>query len=131
MTYLYVAIFGACGAAMRYWISSSLEQGMFPYHTLLVNIVGCFLLAMAVQYLTTLPKLSRNLINGLGTGFVGSFTTFSTFSVEVSQLIMKGAWFYAGSYIFVSVMGGLLSAGLGFYVSSRLIQRKENRENVD
>lgn len=131
MYYFYVAIFGAFGAVTRYGISISLDPGVFPYNTLLVNVTGCFLLAMVVKYLAALPKISKNLVNGIGTGFIGSFTTFSAFSVEVSRLVMQGNGLFACGYIAASVVGGFLSAGLGFYVSSRLLRRKELRENGD
>ncbi|MEL7656390.1 MAG: CrcB family protein, partial [Bacillota bacterium] len=65
----------------------------------------------------------------LGTGFLGSFTTFSTFSVEVSGLIHQEAYFFAASYVIASVAGGFLSAGLGFYFSSLLLQRRELNDN--
>lgn len=131
MYYLYVAIFGAFGAVTRYWISSALKPEVFPYNTLLINIVGCFFLSMVVKYLAASPRLSKNLINGLGTGFIGSFTTFSTFSVEVSRLMLQEAYFFAACYVIASVAGGFISAGLGFYLSSRLLQRRELRDNGD
>ena len=77
MYYLYVAIFGAIGAAARYWISITLEAGLFPYNTLLINIIGCFLLAIIFRYLATFSVISKTLITGLGTGLIGSFTTFN------------------------------------------------------
>lgn len=129
MYYLYIAIFGAFGAVTRYWISSAFHPAQFPYHTLLINLIGCFFLAVAVKYLTTHPKLSRNLVNGIGIGFIGSFTTFSAFSAEVSQMIARGDDFPAACYIFASMIGGFLSAALGFYVSSCMIRRRERREN--
>ena len=131
MYYLYVALFGAFGAVTRYWISSNLSAELFPYNTLLINITGCFLLAVTVKYLTTLPNISKNLVIGIGTGFIGSFTTFSTFSTEVFLMITRGDSFLAACYIFASIMGGFLSAALGFYVSSRMIRRKEIKENGD
>ena len=129
MYYLYVAIFGGLGATARYWISITRESGTFPYYTLLINVTGCFLLAVIIKYLATLPKLSNSLVNGLGTGLIGSFTTFSTFSVQTSNLILNGYYFTAGFYILTSLIGGFLSAGLGLYVSSKLLTRRELREN--
>jgi CrcB protein len=131
MYYLYVAIFGAFGAAARYWISSALSPEVFPYNTLIINIAGCFFLAVTVKYLTTLPNLSKNFVNGLGTGFIGSFTTFSTFSAEVVQMIVRGDAFPAACYVFASIVGGFLSAAFGFFISSRMIRRKELAENGD
>lgn len=129
MYYLYVAFFGALGATARYWISITLESGAFPYNTLLINVTGCFLLAVIIKYLATLPKLSNALVNGLGTGLIGSFTTFSTLSVQTSNLILNGYYYTAGFYILTSLIGGFLSAGLGLYVSSKLLARRELREN--
>ncbi len=129
MYYLYIAIFGAFGAVTRYWISSALSPAEFPYYTLLINLIGCFLLAVALKYLTAHPKFSRDLAIGIGTGFIGSFTTFSAFSAEVSFMISRGDVFSAACYIFASIIGGFLSAALGFYVSSRMIRRRERREN--
>ncbi|MDD3169137.1 MAG: CrcB family protein [Eubacteriales bacterium] len=129
MYYFYIAIFGAFGAVTRYWISSTIHSGQFPYNTLLINLIGCFFLAVVMRYLTTLPKLSRNLVNGIGTGFIGSFTTFSAFSAEVCLMIARGDFFPAACYSFTSMFGGFLSAMFGFYVSSRLTRRRERSEN--
>lgn len=125
MYYLYVAIFGAIGAAARYWISITLEAGLFPYNTLLINMIGCFLLAIIFRYLATLSMISKTLITGLGTGLIGSFTTFSTFSIQTADLILGGKYMIAGLYIITSLVGGFLSAGLGVYISNKLIARRE------
>jgi len=62
MHYFYVAIFGALGAAARYWISSTLVVGLFPYNTLVINIIGCFLLAIIFRYLATFSMITNTLI---------------------------------------------------------------------
>lgn len=131
MYYFYIAVFGAFGAVTRYGVSCAIGSEVFPYHTLLVNILGCFFLAVAVKYLSALPKLSRNFVTGIGTGFLGSFTTFSTFSAEVCLMIERGDGLAAACYVFASIMGGFLSAALGFYVSGELIRRKELEESGD
>lgn len=129
MYYFYVALFGALGAAARYGASNIPGADSFPFNTLFINIAGCFFLAFTVKYLTTLPNLSKNLVNGIGTGFIGSFTTFSTFSAEVAQMILRGDYFPASCYVFASIFGGFLSAQLGFYLSDRIILRKGLNEN--
>lgn len=129
MYYIYIAIFGAFGAVTRYLISSSVISDSFPFNTLLINIAGCFFLALTVKYLAALPGLPKNLVNGIGTGFIGSFTTFSTFSAETVRMITDGNGLLAALYVFASIMGGLLSAGLGFYAGRHLLQRKERTEN--
>lgn len=125
MYYLYVALFGALGAASRYWISDMLDAGLFPYNILIINIIGSFLLAVIFRYLASFSMISNSLITGLGTGFIGSFTTFSSFSVETANLILDKHYMIAGLYIVLSFVGGFLAAGLGVYVSNRLIVRKE------
>ena len=129
MYYLYVAIFGAIGAAARYWISITLEAGLFPYNTLLINIIGCFLMALILRYLASFSMISNTLITGLGTGLIGSFTTFSAFSVQNAGLILDGHYVTAGLYILSSLMGGFLSAGLGVYVSNKLIAEREKAQD--
>lgn len=129
MYYLYVAIFGAIGAAARYWISVTLEAGLFPYSTLLINIIGCFLLAVILRYLASFSMISNTLITGLGTGLIGSFTTFSAFSVQNADLILDGHYITAGLYILSSLIGGFLSAGLGVYVSNKLIAEREKAQD--
>jgi CrcB protein len=125
MFYFYVALFGGIGALARYWISITLEVGNFAYNTLLINVFGCFFLAITIKYLATLPKFSKAFINGLGTGLIGSFTTFSTFSVQTANLILNGKYLIAMFYVLSSIVGGFLSAALGVYVSNRLIARRE------
>lgn len=129
MYYLYVAIFGAIGAAARYWISVTLEAGLFPYSTLLINIIGCFLLAVILRYLASFSMISNTLVTGLGTGLIGSFTTFSAFSVQNADLILDGHYITAGLYILSSLIGGFLSAGLGVYVSNKLIAEREKAQD--
>lgn len=98
MYYLYVAIFGALGAAARYWISNTLDAGLFPYNTLMINIIGCFLLAIIFRYLASFSMITSTLITGLGTGFIGSFTTFSAFSMETANLF--GQILYHSCFIY-------------------------------
>lgn len=129
MYYLYVAIFGAIGAAARYWVSVTLEAGLFPYNTLLINIIGCFLLAVILRYLASFSMISNTLVTGLGTGLIGSFTTFSAFSVQNADLILDGHYITAGLYILSSLIGGFLSAGLGVYVSNKLIAEREKAQD--
>jgi Integral membrane protein possibly involved in chromosome condensation len=129
MYYIYVAIFGAFGAAARYWISITFAAGLFPYNTLFINILGCFLLSVIFRYLATFSMISNTLITGIGTGFIGSFTTFSALSVQTAQLISAKNYVYAGSYVLASLAGGFLAAGFGVYVSNKLIARREQRQN--
>ena len=94
MTYLLIAVFGAAGAVSRYaldgWISE-LSHGQFPWGTLAVNIVGAFTLGLLVALTTErlLPHPSWRV--ALGIGYLGSFTTFSTYAYESVKLAEDGA----------------------------------------
>jgi len=72
--------------------------------------------------------ITNTLITGLGTGFIGSFTTFSAFSVETANLILDKNYIIAGSYTTASLVGGFLSAGLGVFISNKLIARRELKQ---
>ena len=92
---LLIAVFGATGAIARYatsgWAQRLCGDG-FPYGTLIVNVLGCFLLGI-VQHLATqstaFPELWRN---ALAIGFLGAFTTFSTFGYETVKHLEAGNW---------------------------------------
>ncbi len=113
---LSVMLGGALGALSRYLIglslqNSSLITAKLSYATFVVNIVGSFLLAFIVFGLgdNWRPELKL----GITTGFLGSFTTFSTFEVETLQLIDNGNVVAALSYVVLSVVVGFLAALLG------------------
>jgi len=108
---LAVGIGGALGAISRYltmiWVSKLLGMG-FPFGTLVVNMLGSLLMGMVVEAMAlkfSAPMEVRALI---AVGFLGSFTTFSTFSLDVVGLVNNGHYQHAGLYILGSV---LLSIG--------------------
>lgn len=112
-----IAIGGAIGAVSRYFVSIwvPVSQG-FPYATLLTNLVGCFLLAFLTQYLFAKTKQNPIVQLSVGTGIIGSFTTFSTFSVETIVLVEQGLMLAALVYVTLSVVLGTCLAFAGFYV---------------
>ena len=124
MKYLYVAAFGALGAASRYLTGIAagavIGSSVFPYGTLAVNLLGSFLLAFTGTYLLTRPYLSDELVRCFGTGFIGAFTTFSAFSVETVQLLMVKEYLAAGSYIMLSMIGGISAAALGIFIGNKM-----------
>ena len=112
-----VGIGGFFGAMTRYGLSQLIPQeNDFPYITLCVNGIGCFCLAWLF---TKFPKRTP-VILAFGTGYLGAFTTFSTFTVDALLLFEQGKWLIAGSYIASNVGGGLLCAVLGIYFARRL-----------
>ncbi|MCL9662016.1 fluoride efflux transporter CrcB [Paenibacillus hunanensis] len=130
MLYVLVALAGVIGAVCRYLIGMLIPSHGFPLATLVLNLTGCFLLAIVMRYLARLPRVSSNMVTVIGTGFVGSYTTFSTFSLESIQLIEHQMYITALLYIGASLIGGLLFTWLGFVCSERLLARKEARTNA-
>lgn len=123
MYFLYVGIFGALGGMCRYAFNLWLSGGSFPYATLAVNLIGCFLLAFLMQFLAEKSRISLVILNGIGTGFIGAFTTFSAFSVDTIQLLQKGQFLLAMSYVLASLIGGLLMVKFGRMLSDTLLKR--------
>lgn len=118
MTYLLVGIAGSLGAILRYLIGISLFiNSIFPFATLTINLLGSFILAWLTSNLFKKISLSPSLITAIGTGFVGSFTTFSTLSIETVTLFNNGKIVLGCLYVFVSIVGGLIMSRLGFKAS--------------
>jgi fluoride exporter len=110
VTYALVAIFGAAGAVSRYaldgWVSD-LTHGQFPWGTFVVNLLGAFALGIVVALTTERLILSSDWRVALGIGYLGAFTTFSTYAYETVKLAEDGA---VGLALFNSV--GMLALGL-------------------
>ncbi|MFO7894713.1 MAG: fluoride efflux transporter CrcB [Longimicrobiales bacterium] len=115
MKLLLIAAAGALGAVARYGLSGWVQgrATFFPWGTLVVNVLGSFLLGLAFRYLeaTTLPAEWRQAVT---VGFLGAFTTFSTFSYEAVAMIQDGDWHQAGWYVLASVALGLAAVVAGF-----------------
>lgn len=99
-----VAIGGFFGAIARFWISNGLNKISFPFGTLLVNVLGAFLLGLLIG--SGADENSRLLF---GTGFLGAFTTFSTWLFEVKEMDVKKAVFY----MMATCAAGFLGAWIG------------------
>ena len=127
MNYLIIALGGALGAMARYWVYNALpdwKDSGFPYGTFAVNVVGSLLLGlvfvMLVERSVFAPGMSEQLRGLMGVGFLGAFTTFSTFSLDALSLLQSGAFGMALVYILGSVLICLLAAWFGL-VLGRLV----------
>jgi len=100
---------GAIGALARYYVASLVEIEGFPLGTLTVNVVGSFVLG-----LVTFAGLGSDLLLFVGTGACGSFTTFSSFSVDTVRLWETGERLQAGVNAAVNLLGALLAIGLAY-----------------
>lgn len=113
---LFVAVGGGAGSVTRYLASLWAAERFgadFPYGTLLVNVVGCYIIGFFMILATEkylLPTHWRLLI---ASGFLGGLTTFSSFSYETLKLAQEGAWSAAVINLAANLITGLLATGLG------------------
>jgi len=116
VTALCIALAGSAGALARYGIGSAVGTRSFPWATLGINLVGSFLLGLLLK--TGADRhWSPELTKGLGVGFLGAFTTFSTFSVETQTMLREDRVATAVTYVAVSVVGGVLAAAAGYVLA--------------
>ena len=117
MTTLWVAVGGVLGVLARWGISRlTLHSEALIWSTVGINIVGSFLLGLLVAE----QWFGRDLREGLGVGFLGGFTTFSTFSVQVVLEADAGEPGRAVAYVLASVGGGILAAAAGYALGRQL-----------
>ena len=113
----YAAIFigGGLGAMSRYAITAILphKEGSLPYSTLLVNILGAFLIGVLVEYGAGRGYVSENFRFFAITGFLGGFTTFSAFSLESANMWARGDLYMLATYVVLSVFGTILAVHIG------------------
>ena len=120
MTYLAVALGGALGAMSRYWVYDAFvraSESRFPWATLTVNITGSFFLGIAFVLITERAEMGPEVRGLVTVGFLGAFTTFSTFSLETVGLLEQGQLTAAISYVLSSVVVCIIAAWLGLTFS--------------
>ena len=117
---LFIAAGGAIGAVGRYAVMTAVSHLLgagFPYGTIMVNLIGSFILGGLVESLKYFSAISNEMHVFLIVGVLASFTTFSTFSLDVVVLMQRNEMFAAGLYIlgsFVVSIGGLFLAMIFF-----------------
>jgi CrcB protein len=115
MVLLYVALGGALGSSLRYLLGGAIQRAAhagFPYGTLAVNVLGCFLIGVLIKsFLNIEPPASLRAF--LIVGFCGGFTTFSSFTSEAVGLAQAGSYFRAAVYVLASVALCLSATGAG------------------
>lgn len=118
-----VAVGGGIGAAARYAIGGWIAEragGAFPWHTLVVNVSGAFLIGLVMAL-----SLDRALIGAdwrlfLTTGILGGYTTFSTLSYETVALMQQGAWWAATGNMLGSAAAGVIAVVAGLALGRAL-----------
>jgi len=121
---LLVGLAGALGTLSRYgigvWAGRTLGAG-FPYGTFIVNVAGCFLIALVSQLALSTTLVSPTLRLTLTTGFMGGLTTYSSFNYETTNLLRERGW-AAGLTNVGLTLGACFAAGLlGLVMARRLV----------
>ena len=120
---VYLGIFGGFGCIARYLISGwvySLAGRSLPYGTLAVNVIGSLLLGLIMEGSLRSTLLSPELRVGLTVGFMGGFTTFSTFSYETVRLMEEGSLVAAGANVLLNVTVCVVAAVAGIYMARQI-----------
>ncbi|MGE8205067.1 fluoride efflux transporter CrcB [Heyndrickxia sp. NPDC080065] len=127
MIYIAVGIGGMIGALLRYYLGFSVGNWWsfpFPLGTFIINMIGCFILGWLTTYLSKIKKIHPFILTGFGTGLVGSFTTFSTFSYETVHLIQLSLWGTAAAYVLFSLWGGLSFSFFGYRLGKKWFRKQ-------
>ena len=119
MTWAYVVVAGAAGTAARYGIGLVVGARGFPFGTLVINVFGSFLIGLVLA-LGAHGRLSPQTTTALAVGFLGAFTTYSTFAWEALTLGRADRLALAAVYVGVTVTLGLLAAAAGYQIGRLL-----------
>jgi CrcB protein len=120
---LSVAVGGAFGAVARYLINISPLANIFekfPFPTFFINITGSFLIGFLFILLSDKIFINENFRIALTVGFLGAFTTFSTFEFEVFSLVREKHFATALTYLFLSVAAGFVGVLSGVWLAKKL-----------
>lgn len=112
----FVAVgFGAAiGAWLRWGLGILLNASIIPMGTLLANLLGGYLMGLALAGVVHQPSLSPEMKLFITTGFLGGLTTFSTFSAEAFNLMHREQYSYAVAHVLLHVIGSLIMTALGY-----------------
>jgi len=119
---LSVAIGGAFGAVARYLINISPLAGLFgkfPFPTFFINVTGSFLIGFLLVLLTDKFSVGDNLRLAVIVGFLGAFTTFSTFEMQIYELSRGREFYIAFAYLFLSVVLGFVGVLCGVWLAKK------------
>ena len=118
-----IAAGGALGAIMRFWVSGGIYAWLgrdFPYGTLSVNLIGSFFIGIAFILLTERLTFSSEVRAFILIGFLGAFTTFSTFSLETLILLQEGLLIKAAGNVLLSVFLCIIATWSGIILARSL-----------
>ncbi len=123
MQFVWIGVAGSLGAISRYWLDGVVSRwatGAFPWGTFVVNISGCFVIGLLSAVLAGKFLSQPALRTAVLVGFVGAYTTFSTFAYQSFQLARGGAVALALANLAGSVTAGLVAVWLGTTIGGAL-----------
>jgi len=121
--YLLIAFGGALGSIARYWVGSTVANRMgsrFPYGTFVINLSACLIIGFAMTFLSRRTDLSAAWRFLIPVGFIGAYSTFSTYEWETLSTLRSGAFFLAALYAVGSLFVGLIAVWLGSLLAELL-----------
>lgn len=122
--FLLICVAGGVGTGARYLVQVWAQKAFgpsFPYGTLAVNLVGSFLLALIMHVALSSERISPTVRLVLASGFLGGFTTYSSFNYETLALFQQRAWASASLYLGATLLGCLLAGLLGLVAGRALL----------
>lgn len=118
--YLWIAIGGSLGALARYWVGATIASRFgtkFPYGTFVINITACVVIGFSLDFLGRHSELNPAWRFLIPVGFIGAYSTFSTFEWETFSNLQLGAVLIAAVYVVLSVFVGLLAVWCGVWIA--------------
>lgn len=121
--YLFIALGGALGSIARYWVGSTISSrtGLrFPYGTLVVNVTACLLIGFTLSYMGRRVGMNPAWRYLIPVGFIGAYSTFSTYEWETLSTLRSGAMALGALYAGGSLVLGLVSVWCGSWIAEVL-----------
>lgn len=124
MGWIWVGIGGLLGSVARYglstWVAQCFQRALLPYGLITVNVLGCLLIGIASGYVQFKQGVRPELVLFVIVGFLGGFTTFSSFGLETFSLLRQHAYLAALLDVLVQVIFGTCAVALGFLLSLKI-----------
>ena len=122
--YLLIAFGGALGSMARYWVGTAVANRMgtkFPYGTFVINITACVIIGFSLTVLAKRADLNPAWRFLVPVGFIGAYSTFSTYEWETLSTVRSGAFLEASLYAFSSLFLGLIAVWAGILIAEKFL----------
>ena len=121
--YMYIAVGGSLGAIARFWVGSAVASRLgtkFPYGTFVINITACVIIGFSLTFLAKRTNLNPAWRFLVPIGFVGGYSTFSSYEWETASLMRNGDFSMAVLYAFGSLFLGLVAIWCGIFLAEMI-----------